>query len=93
MALPIDELTATAAVIAKIDTKHNVTFKEAESVVFGRGHRIRRGAAGLYLVYGRTAAGRYVLVVIAITRRKARLVTARDMTWRERRSYGRQTRT
>ncbi len=93
MALPIDELTATAAVIAKTETKHNVTFDEAENVVFGRGHYVRRAAAGLYLVYGRTAAGRYVVVVIAIARRKARLVTARDMTWQERRSYGKQSRT
>jgi hypothetical protein len=92
MALPIDELTATAGVIGKIGAKHNVTLEEAEDVVFGRGHYVRRAAAGLYLVYGRTTAGRYLVVVIAIARRKARLVTARDMTWRERRSYGKQAR-
>lgn len=93
MSLPISTLTATAAVIAKIEAKHNLTLAEAEDVVFEHGHYVRRGAAGVYLVYGRTSAGRYVVAVIAIAHRQGRLVTARDMTWRERRSYGRQTRT
>jgi uncharacterized DUF497 family protein len=92
MALPIEALTAIPAVVAKIERKHGLTFEEAEDVVFSRGRYVRRGAAGLYLVYGRTSAGRYVLVVIAIAGRQGRMVTARDMNLKERRSYGRQAR-
>lgn len=92
MALGIEELTADPAVVLKLKRKHGVAPEEAEQVVFSRTAHIRRGSAGLYLIYRRTLAGRYLFVVIGLRGRLARLVTAREMTWSERRFYGRQTR-
>ena len=49
---------------------------------------VRRGREGLYEVYGQTAAGRYLLVVLAyVGSGIGRVVTARDMTVAERRRY------
>ena len=91
-ALGIAELSVNADVAAKLEAKHGVTVGEAEEAVFAADTQIRRGRAGLYLLYGCTEAGRYLFVVIATQRYKARLVTARDMTPKERRLYGRQVR-
>jgi uncharacterized DUF497 family protein len=88
--LRFEELTATAAVGAKLATKHGVRLEEVEETVFGRGVHIRKGQAGLYLMYGRTAAGRYLFCLIAAEESKARVVTARSMTPAERRFYGKQ---
>ena len=47
-----------------------------------------RGREGCYLAYGRTGAGWYLLVVLRSRERGvARVITARDMTQRERRFY------
>lgn len=49
---------------------------------------VLRGRRGRYLAYGRTEAGRYLLVVlIQRGRRIVRVITARDMTDRERQFY------
>jgi uncharacterized DUF497 family protein len=49
-----------------------------------------RGRRGSYLAYGRTGAGRYVLVVLrSYGRGVARVLTARDMTPTERQLYHR----
>ena len=51
---------------------------------------VLRGREGRYLVYGRTAAGRYVLVVLRSHEGGGvRVITARDMTAQERRFYHR----
>ena len=88
--LHLTELTASPPVIAKLAGKHGVRFEEVEEAVFGRDAHIRRGQAGLYLIYGRTAAGRYLFCVIAGKGNKAWVVTARSMTPAERRFYGKQ---
>ena len=88
--LRFEELTATEAVAAKLSAKHGVRFDEIEEAIFGRDTHIRRGQAGLYLIYGRTEAGRYLFCVVAGEGSKARVVTARSMTPGERRFYGKQ---
>jgi len=56
--------------------------------VFFKGRHVRRGREGLYKVFSRTVAGRYILVVLAyLGRGNWRVVTARDMTDKERRLY------
>lgn len=52
--------------------------------------KVRRGRCGRYLVLGRTAEGRYLLVVLAyLGRGEARPLSARDMDGKERAIYRR----
>ena len=48
-----------------------------------------RGKENRYLAYGKTNAGRFLLVVLIIANRKTRIITARDMTDREKKFYRR----
>jgi len=50
--------------------------------------RIVRGKENRYLAYGKTNAGRFLLVVLIIANRKTRIITARDMTNREKNFIG-----
>jgi uncharacterized DUF497 family protein len=69
--------------------RHGVTPLEVEEVLFNDTDSplFLRSKAGRYLAYGRTNAGRFLLIVWALMHRKTRIVTARDMTGRERRFY------
>lgn len=50
----------------KIETKHGVTFEEAEEACSNQSaHHEQRTRAGLTMLYSRTLAGRYLLVVLA----------------------------
>ncbi len=51
--------------------------------------RIMRGKENRYLAYGKTNAGRFLLVVLITASRKTRIITARDMTEREKKFYRR----
>jgi uncharacterized DUF497 family protein len=79
--------------VDKIAEKHNVTTDEVEEVLFS-GPQVRLSEKGrvkgenLYLAYGQTAAGRYLVVFFVRKRQTAALpITARDMTPSERRYY------
>jgi uncharacterized DUF497 family protein len=70
--------------------KHLVRPDEVEDVCLTEDQPpvIRRARDGQYVVLGQTAAGRYLLVVLAPVREGVfRLVTARDMEPRERRYF------
>lgn len=76
--------------------KHQVIPEEVEEVCSGelasvrveRGRGFNRIANPLYYVLGRTAAGRYLFVVVRwLGRGQARVITARDQSDRERRRY------
>lgn len=75
--------------------RHGVTSEEVEEVCFsrplivrGRGRRKRRS----YWALGQTGEGRHLLVVFRyLSRGKARVITARDMSPAERRRYRRAT--
>ncbi len=72
----------------KIEREHGVTFLEADEVASSPTHYVRRGRNGVYLVFGQTDSGRYLLVVLAGHGAGLwRVVTARDMTMAERRLY------
>jgi len=67
--------------------RHGVEPYEAEDACRG-GAVVVRGREGRYLVYGRTGAGRYLFAVIhSYGHGVARIITAREMTSRERRFY------
>lgn len=73
--------------------RHGLEPYEAEAACRSDGAVVRRSREGRYVVYGRTGAGRYVLVVLRPTGQGlARIITARDMTQRERRFYQHQRR-
>jgi uncharacterized DUF497 family protein len=72
-------------------SKHSVSPEEVEDVLFNDSDlpRIMRGKENRYLAYGKTNAGRYLFVVLIIANRKTRIITARDMTDREKKLYRR----
>ena len=80
-------------VVDKLIWKHNITELEVRQV-FNNQPRTRRLEKGkvkdehLYVALGRTDAGRYLLVFFILKKgNKALIVTARDMTEKERRRY------
>ena len=69
--------------------KHHVEPEEVEETIEGR-HFFRKGREGTYYVLGRSDGGRYLFVVLARKpSRNYRVVTSRDMTAVERRSFRR----
>ena len=83
-----DALEASDHVLDKIESKHGVTFEECEEAVYSAGHHVRRGRNGLYKLFGRSEAGRYILVILAPRGDGIfAIVTAREMTESERHLY------
>src|SRR5690348_9924024 len=79
--------------VEKIADKHGVTVDETEQVLFLNPH-VRKAGTGhvkgedLYAAYGRTEAGRYLIVFFIRKRGMAVLpISARDMTRAEERYY------
>jgi len=72
-------------------SNHSVSPEEVEEVLFNDADTplILRGKEGKYLAYGRTRGGRLLLVVWASRYRKTKIITARDMTKREKQFYRR----
>jgi len=72
-------------------SKHSVSPEEVEEVLFNDGTSplIMRGKEGKYLAYGKTAGGRFLLVVWAARYRKTKIITARDMSKKEKLLYKR----
>jgi len=79
----------------KIFRKHGVTSEEAEQIFFNRPafrfmERGDRPGEDVYAAFGQTDAGRYLAVFFIYKRtREALIMSARPMTGKERRSYGR----
>jgi uncharacterized DUF497 family protein len=80
----------------KLESKHHVTFSEARHILFGK-PRIRFVEKGhtsgedLYAAFGQTLGGRYLSVffIYKAARKTAVIISARDMSERERKAYGR----
>ena len=71
---------------------HRVGTAKVESVLFDRASKQRTGREGTVEVFGRTDAGRRLLVVVVDEGRGVCFViTARDMTDSERRLYEKRT--
>jgi len=87
----IEALEIDDRVLDKIESKHAVPFREVEEACYSRRRHVRRGREGLYKLFSQTNAGRYLLVVL-IDRGGGvwKIVTAREMTDKERRLYGRE---
>ena len=88
--LRITTLDISDEVLDKIETKHRVSFEEVEEACYSDERHVRRGREGLYEVWSRTEAGRYLLVVLAPRGSGVFVVvTAREMDLGEQRSYRR----
>ena len=84
----IESLEIDDHILEKIEAKHGITLEEVEEACISDKRHIRRGREGLYKVFSQTAAGRYVLVVLAnLGRGNWKVVTAREMTNSERQLY------
>ena len=82
--------------VDKLEQKHRVMPDEVEQVLFSKPF-IRRAEKGrvqgedVYVPYGQTAAGRYLVVFFILKYQTAALpISARDMTHAERRYYAQQ---
>lgn len=80
----------TVDVVEHIE-KHRVAPLEVEEVTFGGQTFVRTGRENTHYVLGITRAGRYLFVVVRTTRRRgeAIIITARDITEKERKYYKR----
>ena len=86
--LYIESLEIEDHILEKIEVKHHVKFEEVEETCLCDQRHIRRGRAGLYKVFGQSAAGRYILVVLADKGGGDwKIATARLMTDTEKRLY------
>ena len=84
--------------VEKLAVKHKVTTDEVEEVLFSYpfirfGEKGRVRGENLYIAYGQTNAGRYLIIFFVYKTDKVALpISARDMTPSERRRYrGRKT--
>jgi uncharacterized DUF497 family protein len=81
-------------VVEKIQARHQVTVQEVEELFRGspRVFFVEEGnylGEDLYLALGRSAAGRYLMAVFICKKTgEALVISARDMTAKERRRYG-----
>ena len=75
-------------------SNHLVSPEEVEEVLFNDMSMplIMRGKQGKYLTYGKTNGGRFLLVVWAAKYRKTKIISARDMSKKEKQFYKRRKR-
>ena len=73
---------------------HSVSPEEVEEVLFNDIDLpiIMRGKEGRYFSYGKTNGDRFLFVVWAFNNRKTKIITARDMTKKEKQFYRRRKR-
>lgn len=86
----IDAVIISDGVLDKLGWKHNVTFEEVEDACYAEPPtlHLRRGKENSMLVFSRTRAGRYLLVVLSYLGDNTwRVRTAREMTANEKRMY------
>jgi uncharacterized DUF497 family protein len=94
--MQIDSVVCPEHIEEKLETKHNVTCREARQVLLSR-PRIRFAEKGhtegedVYAAFGQTFGNRYLSVffIYKPVINTAVVISARDMTDRERRAYGR----
>ncbi len=88
----IESIDIDDVILDKIESKHGIRGFEVEEACLSAGRHVRRGKEGLYIVFSRTSAGRYILVALADRAGGLfEVATAREMTLAERRLYKRAT--
>jgi hypothetical protein len=72
--------------------RHGVTLDEVREAILERPYYQTKGRDDTALIYGRTYAGRYLVVVVVDDQGEAFVVTARDMTPGEKKTFHRKAR-
>ena len=86
----LDELRCDEETELHIWSRHRVAPREVEEAAYAAVLTLRGRDRGVYEAYGRTAAGRYLMVAVrSLGKGVARVITARDMSHAERRRYER----
>ena len=91
----IDSIVCPEHIEEKLKSKHNVTCREARQVLLSQ-PRIRFAEKGhtegedVYVAFGQTFGGRYLSVffIYKPATKTAAIISARDMSNKERRAYG-----
>ena len=94
--MQIDNIVCSEQIESKIESKHSVSLREVRQIFFSE-PRIRFAEKGhtagedLYAAFGQTLGGRYLSVffIYKPARKTAAIISARDMSDKERRAYGR----
>ena len=94
--MQIETVVCSERIEDKLEAKHHVTFSEARQILFGQ-PRIRFSEKGhtpgehLYAAFGQTLGGRYfsVYFIYKPALKTAAIISARDMSDKERKAYGR----
>jgi uncharacterized protein len=94
--MQIDSIVCPEHIEEKLESKHSVTCREARQVLFSQ-PRIRFAEKGhteghdVYAAFGQTFGGRYLSVFFIYKPeiKTAIIISARDMSNKERKSYGR----
>ena len=94
--MQIESIVCPEQIEAKLEAKHDVTYREARQALLGRS-RIRFAEQGhtegedVYAGFGQTLGGRYLAVffIYKPTSKTAVIISAREMNERERTTYGR----
>lgn len=94
--MQIENIVCSERIEAKLESKHHVTVREARQIFFSE-PRIRFAEKGhtagenLYVALAQTLGGRYLSVffIYKPARKTAVIISARDMTDKERKAYGR----
>ena len=94
--MQIETIVCTEQVEAKLESKHRVTCREVRQVFFSE-PRIRFAEKGhtqgedVYAAFGQTFGGRYLSVFFIYKPRlkTAVIISAREMSDKERKAYGR----
>jgi uncharacterized protein len=92
----IENVVCSERTESKLESKHHVTLREARHILFSQ-PRIRFAEKGhaigedVYAAFGQTLGGRYLSVffIYKPARRMAVIISARDMSDKERKAYGR----
>lgn len=72
--------------------RHDVTLTEIREAILERPTWNERGREDSTVIYGRTYAGRYLMIVAIDDHGEAFIITARDMTKREKQLFQRKAR-
>ena len=94
--MQIDFIVCPQNIEEKIESKHHISLEESRQILLGT-PRIRFAEKGytkgndVYVAFGKTRGGRYLAVFFVYKPRTktAIIISSRDMSKKERKSYGR----
>lgn len=89
MPFRMDDFIWADEIVDKIIDKHGVYPDEVEQCFFAVRYKLVGTKEGKYLLYSQSREGRYLLVVFVWVWRNIKIISARDMTIKERRIYKR----